>query len=585
MNYALNNPTAGTKSSTRESIRAFWPLIAKEKSVLAGAIVAIIINASINVAGPAVVGHVIDTYVTAGEYGGVIRWSIILLALYFISMVSAYMQTTLMGGIAQRMLFNLRNEIFMKLQSLPVVFFNQNKAGDLISRINNDTDKLNTFFSQSLMQFIGSFFMITGTGIFMLSLNPRLGVATLLPVVFLIIFSRLISAWIKRRNATSLQATGGMSAEIQESLDNFKVIVAFDRRDYFRRKFDEANQINYKSALSAGMANIIFAPVYGLIGNVAQLIALVYGLHLVTAGDLTTGLLISYLVYTVRFYDPVRQIAALWSTFQLALAAWDRIAVILHMESDMKSVSAETAAANAPLLEFRDVHFRYPDGKEVLHKIGFTLERGKTYALVGPTGGGKTTTASIMARLYDPSQGEVLLDGRDIRSYTDAERTKKIGFILQEPFLFTGTVGENIVYGNPAYAAYSSEKLSADLEKAGLGKLLERFEKGLDTPVISGSDAVSLGQRQLIAFMRAVLRDPDLLILDEATANIDTVTEQLLEDILRNLPKHTTKVIIAHRLNTIENADEIFFVNAGEIERAGSLEHAVDMLLHGKRES
>lgn len=585
MNYALNNPTAGAKTSTRESLRAFWPLIAKEKHVLAGAVVAIIINASINVAGPAIVGHVIDTYVSQGEYGGVIRWSVLLFVLYFVSMIAAYMQTTLMGGVAQRMLFNLRNSIFMKLQSLPVAFFNQNKAGDLISRINNDTDKLNTFFSQSLMQFIGSFFMITGTGIFMLSLNPRLGAASLMPVVALIIFSRLISAWIKRKNATSLQATGGMSAEIQESLDNFKVIVAFDRRDYFRRKFDEANQINYKSALSAGMANIIFAPVYGLIGNVAQLIALVYGLHLVAAGDLTAGLLISYLVYTVRFYDPVRQIAALWSTFQLALAAWDRIAVILHMESGMTSVSAESSAKNAPLLEFRDVHFRYPNGKEVLHKIGFTLERGKTYALVGPTGGGKTTTASIMARLYDPSQGEVLLDGRDIRSYTDAERTKKIGFILQEPFLFTGTVGENIVYGHPSYAEYSTEKLSADLEKAGLGKLLERFEKGLETPVTSGSDAMSLGQRQLIAFMRAVLRDPDLLILDEATANIDTVTEQLLEDILRNLPKHTTKVIIAHRLNTIENADEIFFVNAGEIERAGSLEHAVDMLLHGKRES
>ena len=243
------------------------------------------------------------------------------------------------------------------------------------------------------------------------------------------------------------------------------------------------------------------------------------------------------------------------------------------------------AAGTAPLLKFENVRFGYREGQNILKDSTFALERGKTYALVGPTGGGKTTTASLMARLYDPDEGTVLLDGRDIRSFTPEERTEKIGFILQEPFLFTGTVRDNVVYAHPKYRDVSSEELVEILKKHNLGELLVRFENGLDTKVSSSGDSISLGQKQLIAFMRAALRNPELLILDEATANIDTITEQLLQDILNKLPATTTKVIIAHRLNTIANADEIFFVNAGEITPAGSMEHAVDMLLRGKRES
>jgi len=237
------------------------------------------------------------------------------------------------------------------------------------------------------------------------------------------------------------------------------------------------------------------------------------------------------------------------------------------------------------VLAFRQVHFHYPDGKDVLRNVSFELEKGKAYALVGPTGGGKTTTASLMARLFDPTQGSVWLDGRDIRSYAPEERARKVGFILQEPFLFSGTVRDNIVYGNDPYRDYSSAQIAAVLEESNLSTLLARFPEGLDTRVTASGNSISLGQKQLIAFMRAALRKPELLVLDEATANIDTVTEQLLEEILRRLPAETTKVIIAHRLNTIDNVDQIFFVNSGEITPAGSMEHAVDMLLHGKRAS
>jgi ATP-binding cassette subfamily B protein len=404
--------------------------------------------------------------------------------------------------------------------------------------------------------------------------------------VLILLFTSITSAWVKNKNARNLKSVGGMSAEIQESLNNFRVIIAFNRRDYFRRRFDEANQENYKTAIGAGIANNSYVPVYALLSSFAQIIVFAYGIYLFTRGEIGIGLVaVSFASYANNFYNPLRQLAALWTGFQTAMAGWDRIAQILALDTDLVSVQKTIPETNAPLLEFRNVHFGYTDDKEILHNISFKLEQGKTYALVGPTGGGKTTTASLIARLYDPNQGTVLLNGIDIRSFDPAERTKKVGFILQEPFLFTGTVRENILYGNELYVNHTNEQLEQVIREANLGTLLASFDNGLDSKVTSGGDSISLGQKQLIAFMRAVLRNPELLILDEATANIDTITEKLLSDILNNLPETTTRVIIAHRLNTIENADEIFFVNSGEVTRAGSLEDAMSMLLKGKRVS
>jgi ATP-binding cassette subfamily B protein len=491
-----------------------------------------------------------------------------------------------MGGVGRRVLFKLRNSTFTKLQQLPLLFFNQNKAGDLISRINNDTDKLNQFFSQSLVQLAGNLFLMAGAALFIISLSPRLGIAALIPALGVLILTKLLSSWVKSKNVKSLQALGGMSAEIQESLSNFKVIVAFNRLDYFRQKFNEANEQNYTASVGAGLASNIFMPIYGLAYNLAQLVVLSYGTYLISSGNLTVGLLIGFLLYVNSFYLPLRQLAAVWTQLQLALASLDRISEILALESDIPvHASSREDARHGSALEFENVHFSYPGGQEVLTGMSFALEKGRTYALVGPTGGGKTTTASLMARLYDPSRGRVLLNGRNIQSFEPEERTRCIGFILQEPFLFTGTVRENVLYGNDRCRHLTNERIVELLAERSLDGLLGRFEKGLDTQVTSGGDTISLGQKQIIAFMRAVLRDPEILILDEATANIDTVTEQLLEEILARLPASTTKVIIAHRLNTIANADEIFFINSGEITPAGSMEHALEMLLHGKRVS
>jgi ATP-binding cassette subfamily B protein len=402
-----------------------------------------------------------------------------------------------------------------------------------------------------------------------------------------LIFVKLISPWVKRKNAASMKSTGGLSAEIQESLSNFKTIIAFNRRDYFRKKFEAVNTNNYKASVGAGLANTVFMPVFTLFSNLAQLIVLAFGIYLISIGNFTIGLLVSFIAYTQVFYQPLRQLASLWTSFQTAMAAWDRISIILGLQSDLaeKTETSTNHISNPSLLSFQNVSFQYPDGKKVLHHIQFNLEQEKTYAFVGPTGGGKTTTASLIARLYDPTEGKIFLNGKDLRSYSAEERSKKIGFILQEPFLFNGTIRDNILYGNEVYKKFNKEQLNKIIKEAELENLITRFENGLDTPIVSGGDSMSLGEKQLIAFIRAVLRKPDLLILDEATANIDTVTEKLLEEILEKLPPSTTKVIIAHRLNTIENADEIFFINSGEVTAAGNFENALQLLLEGKRES
>ena len=583
--YKLETTKAvAAKRSLRAGIKRFVPVIVPERRYLAVAVAAMLVSSGATLIGPVIIGRAVDTYVRLKDSRGLLLSAALLLAVYVIGVVASYTQIRTMGGVGRRVLFTVRNVVFAKLQELPLAFFTENKAGDLISRLNNDTDKLNQFVAQALMQFVSSLFLMTGVAIFVLSLNFRLGIAALLPAIGVFAVTKATGAWVKRRNMRSMQTLGGLSAEVQESLHNFKVVVAFNRLDYFQRKFKAANDTNYAASVAAGFANNIFMPMYGFAHNLAMLLVLAYGIILIGATETTAGLLIGFLLYVNNFYGPMRQLATVWSSFQLALAALDRISEVLALESDMPVLAAGPPESTS-ILQFRRVHFQYPGGKEVLHDITLELEKGTVYALVGPTGGGKTTTASVMARLYDPTTGSIFLEGRDIRSLPPAERARKIGVIPQEPFLFTGTVRDNIVYGNEDYAHCSTEQLVAVLERSNLSGLLSRFPEGLETKVASSGNSISLGQKQLIAFMRATLRHPELLILDEATANIDTITEQLLEDILAKLPSQTTKVIIAHRLNTIDKVNQIFFVNSGAITLAGSMEHALAMLLHDKRAS
>src|SRR6185295_11982168 len=275
-NYDLSK-TIQVKTGLWTSVKKFLPLLREQKGQIILATLAAFITSGLNLLAPVLMGHAVDNYIQKGQFQGVLVYAAIILAMYVGSVIASYFQTLLMGRVGQNVLFTLRNAIFNKLGELPVAFFNQNKAGDLISRINNDTDKLNQFFSQSLVQMTGNLFMMTGATIFLLALNVRLGLGALAPAAGVLIFTQLISGWIKRKNLKSLQSLGGMSAEIQESLANFKVIVAFNRLDYFRQKFNEANERNFEASVSTGIANGIFVPIYGLALNVAQLIVLAYG--------------------------------------------------------------------------------------------------------------------------------------------------------------------------------------------------------------------------------------------------------------------------------------------------------------------
>jgi ATP-binding cassette subfamily B protein len=585
MNYNLNiEENLKQKKATWEGISDLMKLVVDEKKQLILSLTAILFSSLLNLLGPFLIGYAIDHYVRQGLFNGVLLFSFILLGMYLMAFVSSYLQTQLMGGVAQRAIFKLRNTIFKKIQQLPVAFFNENKAGDLISRVNNDTDKLSQFFSQALMQFISSITVMTGSGLFLLSINPKLGMATLVPAIFIFLFTRVVSPWVKDKNTQSLKSSGALSGEIQESLNNFKVIIAFNRRDYFRNKFKIANDQNYKVAIKAGISNNIFLPVFGFLTSIAQLIVLLYGIYLISKGQLSIGLLVSYLAYTTNFYNPLRQLAALWTTFQVALAAWDRISKMLSLKNNLLTINI-TKETSKSLIEFKSVYFGYNVTSEILHDVNLNLEKGKTYAFVGPTGGGKTTTASLIARLYDPLKGEILLNGKDIRSYSEKERSNKIGFILQDPFLFTGTIRDNITYGNERYQNLSHQQFNELILSQELQSLFMIFEDGAETLVSNTGEGLSLGQKQIIAFIRAVLREPELLILDEATANIDTITEKLLEEILQKLPEKTTVVIIAHRMNTIKNADQIYFVNNGNVSQAGSFKEAIDKLIQQQRRS
>ena len=329
MNYNLNKLSEKQeKTSTYKALKKLLALIKDERRNLWIAFSAILVNSTLNLMGPFIIGYTIDKYIQYKNFHGVLVNSGILFSMYLVALGTSYFQTKRMGGVGQRVLFTLRNAIFNKLQQLPVDFFNQNKAGDLISRVNNDTDKLNTFFSQSLIQFIGSIATMTGAGVFLLIIHPNLGAATLVPGVLILIFTSLVSPWVKRRNATNLKSVGGMSAEIQESLNNFKVIIAFNRRDYFRKRFDEANRENYRTAIGAGLANNLILPVYSFFSSLAQLTVLIYGIYLISTGYFTVGFLISYISYATLFYNPLRQLAALWTSFQVAMAGWDRISQI-----------------------------------------------------------------------------------------------------------------------------------------------------------------------------------------------------------------------------------------------------------------
>jgi len=562
---------------------ASWATIAKRYLVgewwwASLAMATVLIGSFTAIFGPYVIGKAVDELTLNRDFQATLSFLPILVVTYIISFVSDYNQIIIMGSVGQRILYKLRAQIFAKLQELPLAFFNANKAGDLISRINKDTDKINSVISEGLIRLVGSIFSLIGVAIAMLVINLQLALTILSLTVVLIVLTQLVSPLLRRLNRTNLDAGGDLSAQIQESLNGFKAIVAYNRQDFAANKFGIANDRSRSAGLWSSIVNQLINPSYELVSNMASVLVVLVGISLVFDGSITFGVLFTFITYTRYFYEPLRTFASIWTSVQTGMAAWSRVSDVLDLQSDMQVLPNNKQAdlEHKLILELKDVGFIYPDGYKVYQHINLSLETGKTYALVGPTGGGKSTTAALMARLYDATSGVVLLHGRDIRSFEAAELADFIGFILQDPYLFTGTVAENVTYG--LKQVYSEAELMAKLKSLGLEQLLERFPQGLATEVSNGAENISLGQKQLVAFMRVLLLQPKILILDEATANIDTVTEELLQKIIDLLPQDTTKVVIAHRLNTIDNADQIIFVGGGKLQNAEDVAKVTELL-------
>jgi len=556
------------------------------------ALLLVILSSSGAIITPYILGKGIDTFIAKGDMNGLSYLVIFLVALYLISNTATYFQQSIMGKTAQVALYKLRSDIFDKLQSLPIAFFTQNKTGDLMSRVNNDTDKLSQFLSESILRFVGGAFTLLGIGIFILILNWKLGLVLLSSTVFLLLLTRFLSPVLERANRRSSTSLGEFTAGVSEQLTNFKAVIVYDRRNFFEDFLSKLNKDTYNKYLFSDFLNQLFTPLYDFAGYIAQTAVLIYGIVLISEGEITIGLLIAFLTFAIRFYDPLRWIASIFGNIQVSLASWGRIRDILSLESNLfvldgskmpeghLSRSSKHLAGDhsvQDLLIFEDVDFSYGENN-VLNDISFTLEKGKTYALVGPTGGGKSTIASLMSRLYDPTEGSIFFKGVDIRTVNRGELSSSIGVILQEPYMFSGTVAENMKYGNPLFKDILDSDLEKMLNEKKMSTLLGRFPNGISTIIESGGENISLGQKQLISFVRTVLREPELLILDEATANIDTVTESALQDLIDSLAPHTTKVIIAHRLNTIKKADEILFVGGGEVKRVSDEKEVLELL-------
>jgi len=575
--YKLSQ-THNNNPSFEESLATILPLFAGETRNLVVIVITVLINIGTGVVTPYIITRAIDGPIANKDIQTLALMSLGLVILFIISAIAAYGQARIMGYVSQRVLFRLRAKVFSSLQSLPIDFFNRNKAGDLISRINNDTNKINQFLSEGVLRFTSLFFSLIGIACMMVYLNWQLASIVFSLTALILIITRIATPFIEGVNKVGLENQGSLSSEVQEGLLNFNAIVAFQIQDYYKANFDKISGAVYKTKIQVNILNDSIAPLYTFVANLSQIILLSVGVNFILSGSITIGLLIGFLAYVQKFFEPLRILGTIVGSLQGALAAWTRVQEIISLENNLileDDKSGVQRRKTKYILEFEDVSFGY-DEKEIIKDMNFTLEQGKTYALVGPTGGGKSTTASLMARLYDPQQGIIELKNRDIRTYTDEERTNSIGFILQEPFLFTGTIGDNLRYGNSELLNSNDEELLEKLKSHNLIELMDTFDNGIET--IIENNGISIGQKQIISFIRTLLREPELLILDEATANIDTVTEQNLQSILSQLPDTTTKVIIAHRLNTIKKADQIFFISGGILTPAEDFDSALNLI-------
>ena len=534
----------------------------------------VVLGAVAQAGGPWLIGRAIDRFILQDDLAGLSRTMLLLLGIYALGAFASRGQVYGVGSVAQRLLASLRERIFERLQHLPLRFFDRRPIGDLMSRVTNDVETLNQLFSQGLTQLLGSIFSLAGILVAMLALQWNLALACFAVIPIMVLTTAFFARRARKAFRLTRETVGDVTAGLQEDIVGVREAQAFNRTERNIARFRERNAANRDANVQAVAITSAFSPAIDVLSTLATALVIGYGGYLVFAGTLSVGVLAAFLIYVQQFFRPVQLASQFYTQAQAALAGAERIYNILDEDPEPSDApEARIVDAIEGRISFEGVTFSYEPGRPVLRDVSFDVEPGQTVALVGPTGAGKTTIASLIPRFYDATEGSVKLDGRDVREYARKDLRENIGIVLQEPFLFSGTIGDNIRYGR---LDAPQEEIEDAARAVSAHDFIAALPDGYETVLGEGGSSLSQGQRQLLSFARAVLTDPRILILDEATSNIDTRTERTIQEALATLLRGRTSVVIAHRLSTIRNADLILAIQDGRVAEHGSHDDLVE---------
>lgn len=552
----------------KETLLRIWSYLRIQKVELISVVIFVIISTLLSLVGPFLIGKTIDDYIVKLDVPGAIRMALILAGVYIASSLLTWLQTFVMIRVSQKTIRRLRQQLFEQYQSLPLAFYDKRQQGDLMSRMTNDIENLNAALSQSVIQIVSSFLTIVGTAFALFYLDWRLALVTLI-IIPLIVYA---TKQIIKRSSVNYKARqrdlGNLNGYIEETISNADIITLFGQEKSTLAEFKEANERLRGSAMRADIISGFMGPINNFMNNLGLSLVIGAGAIMAVTSGLTIGVIASFVTYTRQFFRPINQLSNLLNTFQSAIAGSERVFEVLDEAKEVADIeNAKAKQQFSGNVKFENVQFAYETGKTVLHGIDFEAKAGETIAIVGPTGSGKTTIIQLLTRFYDATGGRILLDGEPIEHYKMTNVRDHVGVVLQDTYLFSGTVRENIRFGK-LHATDDEVEQAAKIAYAH--NFIKYLPEQYDTVLTSGGLNLSQGQRQLIAIARAILEDPDILILDEATSSVDTMTEVHIQKGLNNLMEGRTSFVIAHRLKTIENADQILVIKDGQILEQGN---------------
>ncbi len=532
----------------------------------------VLVDTLTRIATPYLTGLAVDEFIIAKDLAGLHRVMLWLLGLYLVGVGARTIQTLATVKMGQQVLYTMRAQLFEHLQRLSLAFFDQREAGDLMSRLTNDTQVINQTLNMGVAQFVGNLFFLAGVLVAMLLMNWQLALISMGILPLMAVSTRYFSRRVRQASRTSREKLGAISSELEENISGVRVVQAFGREREAMREFRAVNAENRDANVQAQTVSSAFRPTLDVFSSVGIALVLGVGGWMALEGALTVGTIVAFLTYVRRFFQPVRAIGALYAQVQTAIAAAERIFGLLDTPADIQdapSAEALTATSVAGHIIFDHVTFGYDEagGQPVLRDVSFEARPGQLVAIVGPTGAGKTTMVNLLMRFYDVWEGRILVDGRDIRAVQQESLRSQVGMVLQDTFLFAATVRENLRYGR---LDASDDEIEAAAKIAGADRFIRRLPEGYETELGESGASLSQGQRQLLAIARAVLADPRILILDEATSSVDTRTERLIQAAMEKLMLGRTSLVIAHRLSTIHDADLVLVVREGQIIERGA---------------